>query len=283
MTDTVNYLACDLGASSGRAVLGMFDGRQLKLEEVHRFDNGPTKILDSLHWDVLRLFEEIKTGLAKSAQNHTQLDGIGIDTWGVDYGLLSASGDLLGLPYHYRDRRTQGMFDQAFKLVPRAEIYAKTGIQFMELNTLYQLLATTKNSPALLDMADTLLFMPNLLNYWLTGIKRGEYTIAGTSQLYDMTRNCWAEDLIKRLGLLTRIMPEVTPPGTVLGDLLPSVTEETGVRPAARHRPRLPRHRLGRRRHPGPAQSRQLGLHQFRYLVARRSRTQPTDHQHQGP
>jgi len=231
MAAIANYLAFDLGASSGRAVLGMFDGEKVKLEEVHRFENGPVRVLDHLHWDVLGLFEEIKTGLAKCATRQNRLDGIGIDTWGVDFGLLSASGELLGMPYHYRDGRTRGMFEEAFRRVPREDIYAQTGIAFMELNTLYQLLALSMRSGELLRSAERLLFMPDLLNYWLTGVMQSEYSIASTSQLYDTVRGQWAEGLMGKLGLPVDIMPMVSNPGTIVANLLPGVANETGLAP----------------------------------------------------
>jgi rhamnulokinase len=231
MAATVNYLAFDLGASSGRAVLGAFDGARLELQEVHRFGNGPVRVLDHLHWDVLRLFGEIGAGLRTCAARQRQLDGIGIDTWGVDFGLLGPSGELLGMPYHYRDLSTRGMFEEAFRRVPRDEIYAQTGIQFMELNTLYQLLALSLRSGERLRLADQLLFMPDLLNYWLTGVRQSEISIASTSQLYDSVRGRWAEALMGKLGLPAAIMPPVSTPGTVVGDLLPDVVDETGLAP----------------------------------------------------
>lgn len=225
------YLAFDLGASSGRAVLGRFDGQRLHLEEVHRFANGPITILGDLRWNTPRLFEEIQTGLAKCAAVEPQLDGVGIDTWGVDYGLLSASGELLGLPYHYRDARTRGMFEVAFGRAPREEIYACTGIQFMELNTLYQLMAHAERDRALLEHADMLLFTPNLLNYWLTGERRGEYSIASTSQLLEATSRGWASLLMGKLGLPAHVMPPIDDPGTVVGALLPNIAEAAGLAP----------------------------------------------------
>ncbi|MBU0638026.1 MAG: rhamnulokinase [Planctomycetes bacterium] len=231
MTATASYAAIDLGAASGRVVLGAFDGQRLQLEEVHRFNNGPVAVLERLHWDALRLLEEIKAGLARCAARQQRLDGIGIDTWGVDFGLLSASGELLGAPYHYRDPHTHGMFTEAFQRVPREEIYAQTGIQFMEINTLYQLLSLALRRPALLAAARTLLFMPDLLSYWLTGVARSEYSIASTSQLYQATGAGWASDLIEKLGLPNRIWPEVAAPGTPVGPLLPNVATETGLAP----------------------------------------------------
>jgi rhamnulokinase len=184
---TTNYIAFDLGASSGRTVIGRFDGETLSLEDAHRFANGPTRLLDSLHWNALSLFTEMKSGLARAA---AQLDGniaaVGVDTWGVDFALLDKSGDLIGNPYHYRDSRNEGMLEVAFELVPRKEIFQQTGIQLMPINTLFQLLAVARQNPAVLEIADTLLFMPDLFNYWLTGRKTNEYSIASTSQAYNM-------------------------------------------------------------------------------------------------
>lgn len=231
MSAAANYLALDLGASSGRAVLGRFDGRKLSLSEIHRFPNGPTRLLGHWRWDILQLFEQIKLGLAKCATEERNLKGLGIDTWGVDFGLLSAKGELLSLPYHYRDPRTKGMLEEAFRIVPRDQIYRETGIQFMELNTLYQLLALKRDHPDLLAAAHQLLFIPDLLHYWLTGVPQSEYSIASTSQLYNMTSRGWAKDLIARFGLPTGIMPPVCRPGQPLGALLADVAEETGLAP----------------------------------------------------
>ncbi|UCG16323.1 MAG: rhamnulokinase [Phycisphaerales bacterium] len=232
MAATSNYLAFDLGASSGRAVLGMFDGDRLTLEEIHRFANGPVTIRDHLHWDAPRLFAEIKSALAKCARRRRALDGIGIDTWGVDYALLSPAGQMLDLPFHYRDSRTRGMMAEAFHLVPREEIYERTGIQFMEFNTLYQLLSVATTDRATLDAAGTLLFMPDLFNYWLTGVKQSEYSIATTSQLYDALRGGWATHLMAKLNLPAEIMPHVVPPASPVGDLLPEIADGAGLAPA---------------------------------------------------
>ena len=229
MHATVNYLAFDLGASSGRAALGCFDGHRLELRGIHRFDNGPVRILDRLHWDTPRLFTEIKLGLAHAAAAVDALDGVGIDTWGVDFGLLSSDGELLGLPYHYRDRRTQGLLEAAFERVPRAEIYAYTGIQFMELNTLYQLLALRLANSPVLESAERLLFTPDLLNYWITGEQCSEYTIASTSQLLDAQQRLWSHELMAGLDLPLDIMPPIVPPATVLGELTPALHAEVGL------------------------------------------------------
>ena len=224
---TNNLVAIDLGAESGRAVVGSFEGKQLSLCEVHRFRNGPVRVAGHLHWDVLRLLEETQNGLALAAQQFGHIASLGIDTWGVDFGLLDKTGALIGAPYHYRDHRTDGMMDQVFERVPRAEIFQATGIQFMQLNTLYQLYAMT-GSPAL-DIAETLLMMPDLLNYWLTGEKLSEFTIATTTQFYDSRNGTWATGLLEKLGLPSKIMPRVIQPATEIGPVLPAVADPMGL------------------------------------------------------
>jgi rhamnulokinase len=233
MTQTAKFLAFDLGAESGRAVVGHLEDDTLRLEEIHRFGNGPVQVLDSLHWDVLRLWSEIKHGLGLAAKAYDgDLVSAGLDTWGVDFGLLAADDTLLGNPYHYRDRRTEGMMDAAFKIVPRAEIYEQTGIQFMQLNSLYQLLAMAKAGAPALGAARTFLNMPDLFNFWLSGRKASEFTIATTSQCYDPRAGDWARDMLDRLGIPSHIFggpgTGIVPPGTVLGNLRASVCEETG-------------------------------------------------------
>jgi rhamnulokinase len=231
VTQTPRFLAFDLGAESGRAVIGHLEGDLLRLEEVHRFPNGPVRVLDSLYWDVLRLWADIKHGLGLAAQTYgDDLVSIGLDTWGVDFGLLAADDTLLGNPYHYRDSRTDGMMEAAFEIVPRDEIYEQTGIQFMQLNSLFQLLAMAKaNSPAL-AAARTFLNMPDLLNFWLSGQKASEFTIATTSQCYNPGTGDWAREMLERLGIPARMFGEIVQPGTVLGPLRASVAEETGSR-----------------------------------------------------
>jgi rhamnulokinase len=235
---TQNYLALDLGASGGRAIIGRFDGERLTLEEVHRFTNGPVHLPsvrgDSLHWDVPRLFVEIQEGLKKGvaccgASGAGGLVSLGIDTWGVDYGLLDRNDRLVGLPYHYRDRRNDTMLAEAFRRVPRAEIFAATGIQFLQLNTLIQLLAQQVEDPEVLARTHTLLMIPDLLNFWLTGQKVSERTIASTSQMLDPFHPAWATGLLDRLGIPTHYLSPIIEAGTVLGDMLPAVVEETGA------------------------------------------------------
>jgi rhamnulokinase len=223
------FLAFDLGAESGRAVVGHLDGERLRLEEIHRFANGPVQVLDSLHWDVLRLWSEIKHGLGLAASAYgDDLVSAGLDTWGVDFGLLAADDTLLGNPYHYRDSRTDGMMEEAFQIVPRAQIYEWTGIQFMQLNSLYQLLAMARAGAPALSAARSFLNMPDLLNFWLSGRKASEFTIASTSQCYDPRSGDWARGMLETLGIPSRIFGPIVPPGTVLDRLRPSVANETG-------------------------------------------------------
>lgn len=226
---TRKMLAVDLGAESGRAFLGSFDGDTLQVEELHRFANTPVPLPDGLHWDVLNLWGEVRKALAMAAQADPDLASVGIDTWGVDFGLLDRHGVLLGNPYHYRDSRTDGIMEAVFQRIPRAEIFAQTGIQFMQFNTLFQLYAMSlRNSPQL-AVADTFLTMPDLLNYWLTGRKVCEFTNATTTQCYDPRRKAWARPLLQRLALPEHIFPEIVPPGTELGELRAPLVEETGL------------------------------------------------------
>jgi rhamnulokinase len=234
MTQTFNLLALDLGAESGRAMLGEFDGGRLHLSEVHRFINGPVRLPDSrgngvrLHWDILHLWSEILHGLGLAGQSHP-LAGMGLDTWGVDFGLLDAQGVLIGNPYHYRDDRTDNMMEAAFQIVSRDEIFAQTGIQFMQLNSLYQLLSMVKQGSPALEHAQTFLTMPDLFNYWFTGQKVCEFTNATTTQCYNPIQKDWARSMLTRLGIPTGIFPEIVPPGTLLGPLTSVVAEAAGV------------------------------------------------------
>ena len=231
MASTTNYLAYDLGASSGRAIIGRFDGTCIDLEEIHRFDNNGIPIGNNYYWDALNLFNEMRTGLQLATRSGTSLIGIGCDTWGVDYGLLDAHDNLLGNPYCYRDARTQGMLDEVFKLVPREEVFEQTGIQFMELNTLYQLFAQNRSGSPQLEMAKTFLTMPDLFNFWFTGHKVCEYSNATTTQFYDPRKNQWATDLLTSLDIPTDILPEVVSPGTVLGPIRQTIADEMGISP----------------------------------------------------
>lgn len=216
-----HYLAFDLGAESGRAMLGSLSAGKLALEELHRFPNNPVRVPGALYWDTLRLWHEIQHGIDVAARERKlSLDGIGIDTWGVDFGLLGADGLLIDSPRHYRDPRTNGVMEKLFTVVPRDQVFGYTGVQFMQLNTLYQLYAMKlAGSPALAG-ARHLLNMPDLFNYWLTGVSRSEQTIASTTQFFNPERMTWATELLKRLDLPGEILSPIVPPGTLLGKML---------------------------------------------------------------
>jgi rhamnulokinase len=222
-----NFLAFDLGAESGRSVLGTLDGGRLTLAEQHRFANPTGRINGHLHWNLLAQWEELKTGLRKSAA--TKLDGIGVDTWGVDFGLLDRDGQLLGYPFHYRDSRTDGVMERTFAKLSREKIFQSTGIQFMQLNSLFQIMAMVESKSAALENAHTLLFMPDLFNYLFTGNKKIEFSIASTSQMVDPRTKNWATEMLQQLGIPTRILPEIVPSGTVIGPLSDDIRKECGV------------------------------------------------------
>jgi rhamnulokinase len=228
------YLGVDLGAESGRVMAGLWDGKKMRLEVMHRFANGGVAIADSLRWNTVGLWNEIQTGLAVAGKKFGKsVVSVGVDTWGVDFALLSKSGEVLGLPYHYRDARTRGIMPKVFARVPREEIFAATGLQFMELNTLFQLFALQKNSPELLALAETLLFTPDFFNFCLSGARVCEFTIATTSQCVNPKKRAWADELLQKLGLPTKIFPDIVPPGTRIGQLRASLGERTGLGPIA--------------------------------------------------
>ncbi len=224
-------LAFDFGASSGRAILAHFDGETIRLEEVHRFSNDPVEVGGVFYWDVLRLFHEIRQGLLK-AKAAGGFDSVGIDTWGVDFGLLDADGRLLENPVHYRDRRTAGYIEKSRKYISNERLYALTGIQLMELNTCFQLLSLKEQRPALLERAECLLFMPDLLSYFLTGKKYSEYSIATTSGLVDIKARDWSGEIAGALGIPRRILQPLVKTGTVIGPLSPALCESLGLPPA---------------------------------------------------
>ena len=230
MTETRNYLAVDLGAESGRTIVGSLAGNRLSLTETHRFTNGAVRLPDGLHWDVLRLWSEIKAGIGiSSAQFNKRLDSIGLDTWGVDFAVLDAQGALLSNPFHYRDNRTDGMLEEAFKRMPRAEIFANTGIQFMQLNTLYQLLAMSVQKSPLFDIAKTFVTIPDLFNYWLSGDITNEFTNATTTQCLDPRKRDWSRPVLEAMNIPAHLFGPITEPGTALGTLLPDIATETGA------------------------------------------------------
>jgi rhamnulokinase len=212
-----SYLAFDLGAESGRAVLGRVHAGVITTEEVHRFANEPVEYGGSLHWDAPRLWFEMRKALCSVDQ--VQLSGIGVDTWGVDYALLGERGELLQNPFHYRDKRTDGVMQQVFQQVSKDEIYRETGIQFMPINTLYQLCAAKRDTPQLLSAARTLLTMPDLFHYWLTGNARCEFTNATTAQMVNAVSRSWSRALMDQLGIPSALPAEIIEPGSVVGML----------------------------------------------------------------
>ncbi len=220
-----HYLAIDLGAESGRTILGSLAEGKLTLSETHRFPNTPVQLNDGLHWNVLRLWSDIKEGIKKSKP----FDSIGLDTWAVDFALLDKSNSLLGNPFHYRDSRTDGMMDEAFKIMPRAEIFANSGLQFMQLNTLYQLLATARKNPEIFEIAKTFVTIPDLFNFWLTGELTNEFTNATTTQCFDPRTRTWSTKILDTFGIPSPLFKPTTDPGTAIGTLLPSLAEEAGA------------------------------------------------------
>ena len=246
MARTRDFLAIDLGASSGRVLAGRWDGARFGLSEVHRFANEPVSSIGRLHWDVLAIWSEIKTGMARYAAEQRvgtpigdggaarpgELAGLGLDTWGVDFALLDRAGNLLGNPYHYRDRRTAGIMERAFERVPRRDVFMTTGVQPMHYNTLYQLLAMVLAEDPQLGAAATMLTMPNLFAYWLCGQRVAERTHATTTQCLDAHTGGWAIGLLEALLIPTRILPPLIEPGTLLGPTSAEVSAETGISPA---------------------------------------------------
>jgi rhamnulokinase len=223
----VNVLAFDLGASSGRAVLGSLEGETLAMREIHRFPNDPVQVGNRLHWDILRLWHEVKQGLIKTRQQgFGDIRSLGIDSWAVDFGLLDAKNELLGNPFHYRDSQTNGIMAKAWQEVSQAEIFNRTGIQFLQFNTIYQLYALKQAHSPLLGNAATLLLIPELLRYWLTGRKLSEWTNASTTQLLSAARPEWDAHLLNTLQIPGAIFAPLVAPGTIAGELLPDVAAE---------------------------------------------------------
>ena len=224
------YLAVDLGASSGRVVAGLFDGTRLALEEVYRFDNGGVTAAGRMQWDVLNLWQHTLRGLRAGAKIYGRhVASVGVDTWGVDFALLSKSDEMLSNPCHYRDRRTAGILDKAFAIVPREEIFQQTGLQFMEFNTLYQLLAMKQAHSPLLEMAQSWLMIPDLFHWLLTGVKANEYTNATTTQFLNPKTGKWATDLLAKFGIPTPMLGQIVQPGTKLGKLQAAVASDTNL------------------------------------------------------
>ncbi len=227
---TSKYLSFDFGAESGRAIVGILDGEKISIEEIHRFKNKQINIFHNYYWNIFELFEELKNGMKIAVRDgHSDILSIGIDTWGVDFGLIGENGQLLELPHSYRDPRTEGMMEKVFEIIPRDQIYEKTGIQFMELNSIYQLFSMKKINEKLLKNARKLLFMPDLFNYFLTGEMKNEYTIASTSQLLNVNTKEFEKKIFAKLGLSIDLMSPIIQPGQLVGKLLKEISDETGI------------------------------------------------------
>jgi sugar (pentulose or hexulose) kinase len=230
MSQKAFFIAIDLGSESGRCMLGSFDGSRFYLEEVCRFPNGPIRIFDNLYWDPLALFSNVKDGIKMCfKQVGEQLNSIAINTWGVDFVFLDRNDEMLSNPYHYRDARTDGMMEETFNYVSKEEIFERTGIQFMSINTIYQLFSLVVKGSPVFDAAQTFLTIPDLFNFWLSGQKVCEFSNATTTQLYDQREGSWALPIIKKLGIPIHIFPEVVYPGAILGPILPSLVSEIGI------------------------------------------------------
>lgn len=227
------YLAVDIGASSGRVLAGQFDGEQITLSEVHRFENGPVHVQDRMYWDILALWASVQEGLRRAAEQFgASIDSVGVDTWGVDYGLLGPGDELMGNPRHYRDPRNNDMVEKAFDVVSRADIFAETGLQFMQINSLYQLYATSLLNPKLLEQSEDFLMIPDLFNWLLTGEKTNEFSNCTTTQLLNPRTRKWATGLMSSFNIPDRLFRDVTDPGTNLGQLQRSVSDSTGLHDA---------------------------------------------------
>lgn len=224
------YLGVDLGAESGRVLAGILEDHKIRLEEIYRFSNGPVPVAGTRRWNVIGLWSSILKGLSLAAQKYgDQIISVGVDTWGVDYALLSEKQELLGQPYHYRDPRTEGMLDLAISRVPQQEIFDATGIQFMEINTLYQLLAMQQSDPDLLGQANLFLLMPDFFHWLLSGSQVVEFTNATTTQCLNPVTGDWAYELLRQLEIPTAMLPKLVQPGTRLGSLREEVMRQTGL------------------------------------------------------
>lgn len=224
------FIAFDLGAESGRAILGILDDERLRIEEVYRFANIPVRVENHLYWDVLRIWGEMKTAVSKvQTPSKISLTSIGVDTWGVDFALIDKNGELLGTPHHYRDVRTNDVMEELFKKVPREEVYYRTGIQFLRFNTLYQIYSMVLSKSPMLHYADRFLMMPDLFNYWFCGSKFSEFTDATTTQFYNPFKRNWDYELLEELGVPTHFLPEIIKPGTLLGEVSCGLADELKI------------------------------------------------------
>lgn len=224
-----HYVACDLGAESGRVILGTLAGGKIQLEEVHRFANNPVRIQGSLRWNVLGIFEELKRGLREVAAKNLPVAGLSVDSWGVDYVLFNQRQPMLSVPYHYRDSRTECTFAKALEEVGRKQIFAETGIQFMSLNMLYQLIAEVEENPELVGIADQFLNISDYFHYLFCGAVRAEESLASTTQIYNPSTRKWSAELIRQFEFPETLFPQIVPSGTRLGRLKPELCAETGL------------------------------------------------------
>ena len=232
MNTEKKFVAFDLGAESGRCIVATLKDQQIDLKEVHRFTTQSVKYGKGFYWDILNICQEVIKGLAEARKAFgPHFDGIGVDTWGVDYVLVDSEGIIIGYPHHYRDDRTDGVMEDAFKIVPKEEMYGRVGIQFAQFNTLFQLLSENKRKLNFLDIADKMLLMPDFMNYLLSGKINAEFTIASTTSLADPIKRDWAWDLIERFEFPKKLFPKIVEPGTVLGNLLKSLAESTELSP----------------------------------------------------
>ncbi len=226
------FLAVDLGAESGRVIVGILENERISVEEIHRFPNQQIHKDNSSYWDVPFLFKEIKKGMSEAVKmGHGDIESMGLDTWGVDFGLIGKSGELLEMPHSYRDNRTNGVPEKVFKIISSDEIYRRTGIQIMQINSLYQLYSVKLGMESLLNECDKLLFIPDLFNYFLTGEKKCEYTIASTSQMLNAETKTFDEFIFSRLKLPINIVAPIIKPGTIVGKLRPEISHETMLKP----------------------------------------------------
>jgi rhamnulokinase len=224
--------AFDLGASNGRLMLSKFDGNYLEMEEIHRFSNQPVYLTGHFYWDILRIFQEMKNGISKSIQmGHKEIESLGVDTWGVDFGLLSSSGELLGNPYSYRDPQTLEWMSEVFTKISKEELFNRTAVEPSHINTVFQLYAIQRRLPQLIDQTETLLLTPNLVSYLLSGVKVNEFTISTTTQLYNYIQRNWDFELIDLLDIPARIFAPVVSSGTILGPTLGSINRELNIKP----------------------------------------------------
>ncbi|OME71386.1 rhamnulokinase [Paenibacillus odorifer] len=231
MGDTIKLLAIDLGASSGRVMLGIYDGDKLQMEEIHRFENTPVQVNGHLYWDTLRLFHEMKQGVQKAFRQHGELTSLSVDTWGVDYGFIDKKGMMLYSPHHYRDRRMEAHLLKLEALLSPAEQFRMTGLQPSVINTLYQLFSDFQDNDSLMETADTILMMPDLFHYLFSGIKAAESTIWSTSGLVDAVTGELSSELFNRLGIPSSLVPQQVHAGTVIGSILPIIQEELNIGP----------------------------------------------------